>query len=91
MDSRRLVRLRRALEQLRGRMDRRCGRAWALMLLPVLDTRSLAATTGAAIMGKKNLFLCRNAIRIQSRTFWGLRHAMSRHSVALGQQVLSNA
>jgi RNA polymerase sigma-70 factor (ECF subfamily) len=54
------VRLRRALEQLRGRMDRRHGgdrRAWSLALVPLagLDRPAAAAalTTGAAIVSKK--------------------------------------
>ncbi|MFB3065564.1 MAG: sigma-70 family RNA polymerase sigma factor [Planctomycetota bacterium] len=46
------VRLRRALGQLKGRMDKSHGCAWALLLLPALDTRALAAT-GATVMGKK--------------------------------------
>ena len=46
------VRLRRALGQLKGRMDKSHGCAWALLLLPALDTRALAVT-GATVMGKK--------------------------------------
>lgn len=66
------TRLRRALDQLRGKLDRRYGdrRAWATVLSPVMGTAATAVLGGLLIMNKAHLAFFAAGVLLLSVAAW---------------------